>query len=410
MKALLKLMYNISIWMYGSIIQITRTSNRKAKAWVEGRKNMWTDLEKWDKSNCSKERIWIHCASSGEFLQGKPIIEALRIRFPSHLLILSFFSPSGYEQWKGFLGVDLVTYLPLDTPRNAQKFVGIVNPSLAFFIKNEFWFNILSALKVNSIPYFFVSSSLGNKKYLFFPYFIDVLKSARYFFVQDEASLKKLNFNGIHQATIAGDTRIDNVIQLSKEEFRLPMLEEVIHSYSMCVVYGSIWINDLKVIAEFINTSTDILHIIAPHDISSNNILSINKLCNYSGQVLSQSSQLNSNLLMVDSIGILNKLYRYADLVYIGGGFGAGIHNTLEPAVYGIPIIFGPRYKKFKEAHDFIEIGAAKSIKNMFEFKIGFQQLMDEKDNIRTMLAEYFNNNKESTKTIMSELKKLGYA
>ena len=325
LRILIKNAYQVLVSFYGVSIKMASHINAKAKDWNNGRKGQWGVLESWDNKHQKENRIWMHCASSGEFLQGKPILKKYKAANKEILIIVSFFSPSGYNQFRNDAVADLIFYLPLDTRSNAQRLLNTINPSLVLFIKNEFWFNILDAINKSGIPLFFISSVISRKDHIFLPFLIDVMKNVNHIFVQDKASLNNLRENGFINTSLSGDSRIDNVQYSKVEATDFPNLLLLKNKYSNCIVYGSIWKEDLKSLYPFINQRTDLLHIIAPHEVGKENI---EKCCNLIKRSFSLYSNLEketeNNIIIVDSIGQLKDMYSLADIAYIGGGFGKG--------------------------------------------------------------------------------------
>ncbi len=309
--------------------------------------------------------IWFHCASLGEFEQGRPIIENFKSQYANYKIVVTFFSPSGYEVRKEYTNADVVTYLPLDTKRNARKFIRIVKPKIAVFVKYEFWPNFLNELKKEQIPTILVSG-IFRESQSFFKWYGSWMRTSlaafNHFFVQNENSKKLLNGIGFDNITISGDTRFDRVFEITRQDNSLDFIERFIGD-KLVLVAGSTWEKDEALLVSYINNHAgeNEKFIIAPHTIDPNQI---NKLQErIFTKSLLYSDKLNAEyadvqVLIVDSIGILTKVYSYANIAYVGGGFGVGIHNILEPATFGVPILIGPNYKKFKEAVDLIEEGA----------------------------------------------------
>jgi len=364
------LIYNLVIFFYGLAVRIAALFNDKAKFFVTGRKHWQQKL----KDATGEERnpyIWFHCASLGEFEQGRPVIEAVKKQYPAYKIILTFFSPSGYEIRKNYEGADIVCYLPLDTKKNANTFLDIVQPQKAFFVKYEFWYNYISGLKKRHIPLYIISV-IFRKEQLFFQntpggkWYRKILAGVTHFFVQNEKSAALLNSIGIANYSIAGDTRFDRVAEIARGARSFEMVERF-KGNDVTLIAGSTWKPDEELLIDFINKSSGIKFIIAPHEVKTANI---NRIC----QALEKNFVLfskaqhepveNVDVLIIDSIGILSSLYQYGDMAYIGGGFGVGIHNTLEAATFKLPVIFGPNYLKFNEAVELVEQGGAFSVDN----------------------------------------------
>jgi 3-deoxy-D-manno-octulosonic-acid transferase len=352
----MQLFYNLFIFFYQEAIKIAALSgNEKAKKWVQGRKSVFTDL----KNAIGKDDkiIWVHCASLGEFEQGRPLIEAIRKRYKNYKLLLTFFSPSGYEIRKDYAQADYVFYLPMDTPRNAREFVRLVQPHAVFFIKYEFWFNFINELYIRTIPLFLVSSIFRSSQHFFRfwgGWFRKQLRKVTFLFVQDESSMELLENIKIYHADMIGDPRFDRVMALSEEKKDFPLIEAFAGEKPLLVA-GSTWPADEDKLLELIvQIQIDFMLVIAPHQVENEHMGQLMKKFIKFNPVLYSSaldSDLkNSRVLIIDGIGYLSYLYKYADLTYIGGGFGVGIHNLLEAATYGKPVIFGPNHDKFKEA------------------------------------------------------------
>lgn len=368
----MKFLYQAFISIYLISIYFASIWNYKAKQWLKGRKQLLNQIAKsYDNSNKS---LWVHCASLGELEQARPIIEKLRSNYPQKRIVLSFFSPSGYEVRKNNDEVDAVFYLPIDTKHNAKIFIKLINPELAIFIKSEFWFNYIQELDIKRIPFIFVSSKFRTSQYFFKWYgkwFFKQLMNSKAIFVQDEISLKLLNEKGFKQTHITGDTRIDRVFEMAKNVLENSLIE-AFKGNSKLIIAGSTWPKDEALFTDFIKLNPEVKFIIAPHEIDSTHLENLAKVVGGNDSVfltnLTLENAHSKSVLIIDRIGLLASLYYYADIVYIGGGFGKGIHNLLEPASYGKPIIFGPNFDKFKEAIDLIELGAAFSFKNKESF------------------------------------------
>lgn len=340
--------------------------------WLTGRKDVFNQIK--HSGIDQKQVIWVHTASLGEFEQGRPIVERIKQNYPEHSILLTFFSPSGYEIRKNYEKADLVTYLPVDTPKNASRFVSLVNPELAIFIKYEFWFNYIDVLYKNKIPTIFASVIFRPSQHFFKPWgswFAQQLNKITYIFVQDEKSVDLLDSIKIYHAEVGGDTRFDRVIQLPEEKNEFPEIKSFIGD-SKIIVGGSTWSPDednLRYVIE--KNNDDIKLIIAPHLIDDDHISEIQKKFREYNPVLYSdlegNSDLNSRVLIINEIGLLSSIYRYAKIAYIGGGFGVGIHNLLEASTYGVPVIFGPNHQKFREAIELISIQAGFGITNKTE-------------------------------------------
>jgi 3-deoxy-D-manno-octulosonic-acid transferase len=392
--------------------------NPKAKKWVQGRRNIFEQLEKATEGH--ESIIWIHCASLGEFEQGRPLLEKLKAEpsFRNSKFLLTFFSPSGYEIRKDYKGADWVFYLPMDGPRNAKRFLEIVNPSLVIFVKYEFWFYYLKKIKYRNIPLILVSA-LFWKEMSFFKWYgamqRKMLSRFDHLFVQDQKSKQLLDEIGLSSITsISGDTRFDRVIDIAESAEPLPLIEQFIGG-NKTIIAGSTWLEDEEVLKESLNELNvpSLKLIMAPHEISEKHLASIAELFPGSIRYSQLGSNTGSGVLIIDNIGLLSRLYKYAAITYIGGGFGKGIHNTLEAAVYAKPVIFGPVFHKFKEAADLIKKGGAFTISGAGDsIKIVGQLLADEKklNESGKSAGDYVYSNRGATNCIIQFLKEKGYA
>ena len=368
----MKLLYIIGIWAYTLLIRIFSLFNPKAKLFINGRKNIFTLIAQ--KINSAEKHIWFHFASLGEFEQGRPVLEKLKALYPAKKIIVTFFSPSGYEIRKNYALAD-VFYLPIDTAANAKRFIADINPEMAIFTKYEFWHFYFKELKDQGIPLYIISGIFRENQAFFKWYggfYRNILKSVTYFFVQNEESKNLLKSIGLPRVTISGDTRFDRVYENAQSPKQLGVIESFTGS-APTLVCGSTWPEDERILSELPQKYPDWKFIIAPHEIHESHIESIEKEFSVNSVRFSVFSAdpkaLNAKpqTLIIDNIGMLSSLYQYGKLAYIGGGFGTGIHNTLEAAAFGVPVIFGPKYDKFQEAKDLIAIGAAKSISSSEE-------------------------------------------
>ena len=365
------LIYQSFIWL------ASKFNNKKAELFLTGRKDVFALLEQ--KRLPGERYIWFHAASLGEFEQGRPLIESLKVSHPEYKIILTFFSPSGYEVRKNYSGADIICYLPLDLSWNAKRFLDIVQPDYAIFIKYEFWMNFLLELKKRAIKTYIVSA-IFRESQLFFKwyggYYRNLLKSFNHLFVQNDESVRLLHSIGFDNVTKVGDTRFDRVADIASNAKELPIVQ-LFKSDKKVLVAGSSWPNDEEILLSYFNQNKDIKLIIAPHEIHEEHLQSIISKLQRPYVRYTQATTENvsdADCLIIDCFGLLSSVYRYGEVAYIGGGFGVGIHNILEAAVYGIPVIFGPNYKKFQEAVDLIELGGAFSISDY----TGFSRLMSD--------------------------------
>lgn len=379
----MKLIYSFSILLYSRLVAIASFFNKKAKLRYEGVKESFGIIKKFNANNV----IWFHCASVGEFEQGRPLIEKLKKEKPKYKIAISFFSPSAYELRKNYELADLVFYLPNDSKRNSKKLIKLLKPSIVVFVKYEFWHWYLSELKNNKIPTYLISGIFRESQIFFKPYgkfYRKILLNFTHLFVQNKTSSELLKSINIQNVTVAGDTRFDRVSELAKNKKSYPIIESFVNN-NLVFIAGSTWKKDEEIIFNFINNTEkeNIKYIIAPHEISSENINRIKRTSTKKTILYSKANSSNvvdARVLIIDNIGMLSSLYSYADVAYVGGGFGAGIHNTLEAAVFGIPIIFGTNYNKFDEAKELLKRNAAFSINNAPEFNFILNKLFSEAD------------------------------
>jgi len=391
----MKIIYNIGIWLYILAIHLSSLFNFKAKKWIEGRKNIFKKLIQITKKNT--DIVWFHCASLGEYEQGKPIIKAYKLKFPKHKILLTFFSPSGFETKKRSLLADWIFYLPADTKTNAKTFIKIINPIKVIFIKYEFWLNYITELNKKNIPFYSVSTVFRSEQIFFkFKWFGKKLNHVNHFFLQNKKSALLLENIGIKNYTITGDTRFDTVLANAKKEIIIPLLKRFIKNENT-IVCGSTWPKDEKLLIQYIRNHPNKKYIIAPHEL--NNITYLKEQTNallYSNA--NKTNILNNNVLIIDSIGMLSNIYKYGDVAYIGGGFDSGIHNILEAATFGLPVVFGPNYHKFNEAFDLINYNAAISISNYKELKSGIEMLTNYN---KSTSIDYIKKNSGATRKIL---------
>ncbi len=380
-------LYNIFLVFYKIGVRVASLKSKKAKLWLAGRIDVFTKLEKWRTQLPENQKIiWIHCASLGEFEQGRPLIENLKKNRADHKVVLTFFSPSGYEVRKGYNQVDVVFYLPLDGRINAQKFIVTLKPTLVFWVKYEYWFYYLTELKKNNIPVILISA-VFRKSQPFFKWYgklwIQILYSFNKIFVQNSQSVSLLQTIGFAQNTVlTGDTRFDRVIDIAENSDPLPDKLLNFVKNSKVIIAGSTWEEDEEELVHYINTNKEIKFIIAPHEIDEERIEDVKKL--FKNSILFsqlKDDHTDAHVIIIDNIGMLASLYQLADVAYIGGGFNdSGIHNILEAAVFGKPVIFGPVYGKFSEATHLVENGGAFSIANALELEKLLNTLIKDED------------------------------
>lgn len=363
-------MYSLLIHFYAFIVALISPFHRKARRMRLGQ---WkTNACLRDKIDPEAQYIWFHAASLGEFEQGRPMMEKIRKEHPEYKILLTFFSPSGYEVRKNYNGADVICYLPFDTPYRVRKFLQLARPRMAIFIKYEFWGNYLHELKKRGIPVYIISA-IFRPDQLFFQWYgkpyRQMLHCFDHLFVQDERSKKLLAEYGIRNVTVTGDTRFDRVLDVRAMARELPLVEKFIRSNrsekTLTLVAGSSWPEDEAIFIPYFHRHPEMKLIIAPHEIHREHLVHIESMLKRPSIRLSEAHEedlATKDCLIIDSFGLLSSIYRYGEIAYIGGGFGAGIHNTLEAAVYGIPVLFGPKYHKFKEAKDLIAVGGGVSV------------------------------------------------
>ena len=393
--------YNIFLFLYRTGIGVASLWNDKARLWIKGRKN---GLEKLAGNlvTINTPIIWVHCSSLGEFEQGRPVIERIRSKYPDSRILLTFFSPSGFEIRKDFKGADWVSYLPLDSKTNAKRFFDIVNPSLVIFVKYDYWYYYLAECKKRNIPLLLVSG-IFRKDQPFFKWYGNLhrkmLNCFTHFFVQDKESAQLLQSININNVTVAGDTRFDRVSEIAESFKPIEEIEKFCES-SQVLVAGSTWPEDEKIIKDATADFPDLKIIIAPHEIHKEHMDQLRSIFPNAilfSQLVAQNSQLIiSNCLIIDNIGMLSRLYHYATITYIGGGFNKGIHNTLEAAVYGKPVLFGPNYKKFKEAIGLIETSGGICINSGTELSAVLQKFISNKSELESYSKNSLNFVKEN--------------
>lgn len=375
-------LYRLSLFTYHIALHIAALFLPKAQKWVTGRQNIFHELA--SKLTDSQDIIWMHCASLGEFEQGRPLLEAIKKQTPQQLILLTFFSPSGYEIRNNYPLADWVFYLPLDSPKNAARFLDIVQPRQAIFVKYEFWYFYLKTLKQRNIPTYLISAVFRSTQPFFRWYgrlHREMLSCFTQLFVQNASSKKLLQGIDIQNVIIAGDTRVDRVMAIAKNVKKIPKVSEFVGQHSILVA-GSTWQPDEAILTNFINKNSypNWKFIIAPHEIKEENIkrlqkqLTVKTIC-YSKLKTDQANHFK--VLIIDNIGMLSALYQYGKIAYIGGGFGRNIHNTLEPIAFGIPVVFGPKYQSFMEAVTLVETGGGLTFKSAEVFAQHFLTLQE---------------------------------
>ena len=377
--------YNIITILASFLLKIVALINPKIKLFVVGRKSVFETLANKIKSN--DKTIWFHAASLGEYEQGLPVIEKIKIKYPDHKVVLTFFSPSGFEVRKNNNLVDATVYLPLDTKSNAKKFLEIVHPEMVFFIKYEFWPNYLNELKLLNTKTYLISGIFRENQVFFKWYggfYKNALNSFEYFFVQNESSKKLLQSIGFNNVKVSGDTRFDRVASILERDNSLNFIVQFINK-SITIVIGSSWPTDESLIVNYINQSRNkVKFIIAPHNIKQEQIENLKSLISKKTILFSEKENQdlsNFDVFIIDTIGILTKIYSYADIAYVGGGFGKpGVHNILEPATFGLPIVIGPNFSHFAEATALVNLEGCLPISNQSELNETFDNLISNED------------------------------
>ncbi len=405
------LLYSLAVRVYGLLVCVASLFNPKAAAWCRGRKGLFRHIEE---TRLKKGRtVWFHCASLGEFEQGRPVIEALKERDPSLQVVLTFFSPSGYEIRKDYALADRVYYLPTDSRAHARRFLDLVRPDLAVFVKYEFWYFYLTTLKERNIPAVLISAIFRPGQWFFKWYgrsFLRVMRGFRRIFVQDKASEQLLRKHGIEAVEVAGDTRFDRVVAIAAAREEIPVAKAFCGD-RFVVVAGSTWKEDETLLLGYINRrERPYKWIIAPHETTPSHVHWLMEQLEVPARRYSERQEKDparAEVLVIDTIGILSSLYAYGQVAYIGGGFGSGIHNVLEAAVYGMPVVFGPRYKKFREAVQLVERGGAFPFEKADELEQLLNRFFDEasfRRNAGAIAREYVIVSAGSTDKIVNNL------
>ena len=405
------MIYNIVIYFVLWGIAIASLFNKKVRTMWRGERDAFSVLKK--NVDPLSKYVWFHAASLGEFEQGRPLMERIRKEHPQYKILLTFFSPSGYEVRKNYEGADIICYLPIDTRLNAIRFLRLVRPEMAFFIKYEFWYNYLHILRYRKIPVYSVSSIFRPDQIFFKWYgksYADVLKCFTRFFVQNEESKKLLAGIGIKEVDVVGDTRFDRVLQIKEAAKQLPICEAFRKG---CVfVAGSSWPPDEDIFIPFFNAHKDWRMIIAPHVIGEDHLKQIlskiegKKVVRYTQTSPAEAAE--ADVLIIDCFGLLSSIYNYGDVAYVGGGFGVGIHNTLEAAVWNMPVIFGPNNKRFQEAQGLLKSGGGFEINNFGEFDALMRRLMGDSATSASSTSSAKGSSKGQSQFLKSSGKKAG--
>ncbi|MCF0189762.1 MAG: 3-deoxy-D-manno-octulosonic acid transferase [Marinilabiliaceae bacterium] len=413
MKTLVSVLYAVGMPIYLLGLKlIAILGHKKAKLLVDGREETWKKLKGYDNS---QPCIWIHAASLGEFEQGRPLIEAIRAKHIDEKIVLTFYSPSGYEVRKNYKEVDMVCYLPADSRANAKRFIESINPGVVFFVKYEFWYHFINQLNRRNIPLYGISMIFRKEQPFFLSWgewFRSMLRKFEHIYVQDSVSADLLETIGILESkyTVAGDTRFDRVLKISESSPSVPIVEDFVKDAKKVIVMGSAWPPDDDILFPYIcDNSKDVKLIVAPHEIHEERIKSLTAKLKVKYTLYTEPDEAiaSSKVLVVNTIGLLSTIYKYGHIAYIGGGFGVGIHNTLEAATYSIPVIFGPNYKRFKEACDLIECGGGYSVTTGMQLRSlldSFEQDSQKLSSSGVAAGEYVKSMCGATERIMTDI------
>jgi 3-deoxy-D-manno-octulosonic-acid transferase len=407
----LRFLYTIGLHLYALLLRLVAPFVPKAAQWAAGRRGLLPQIEAALAADTAP-RVWFHCASLGEFEQGRPLMEAYAAQYPDHKIVLTFFSPSGYEIRKNWAGADYVFYLPLDTAANARAFLAAVQPRLAVFVKYEFWYYLLTELQQRQVPTVCVSAIFRTEQVFFQPwggFFRRTLSRFTHIFTQNQISLDLLRQAGIRQASVAGDTRFDTVVRTAEASARpLPVVDAFTDDWAPVLIVGSSWPEDLPVLTPLLRQyQQELRFIVAPHEISETNLRLVEAAL--PGQVVRYSQAdaatvAQARVLLMDNVGLLSQLYRFGHFAYIGGAFGKGLHNTLEAAAFGLPLFFGPTYHKFQEAQDLVELGCAFPVSSAEELLTAFGPLYHREEarlQVQDLSLDYVHDHSGATRKIM---------
>jgi len=415
----LRFLYSLGLALYALLLRLVAPFNPKAAAWVAGREGLLLRMEQ-ALAGDGAPRLWVHCASLGEFEQGRPLIEGLRRQYPGYKVVLTFFSPSGYEVRKSWPGAEYVFYLPLDTADHARAFVRLVQPRLAIFVKYEFWYYYLRELRKQGVPAVVVAAIFRPSQVFFRPwggFFREILAQLSHIFTQNEASADLLRGLGLRQVSVAGDTRFDTVAATALAPARpLPLAEAFVADGAPALVAGSIWPEDLPALAPLLRKHARTMRfIVAPHEVSEAHLQEIEAALPGLTVRYSQATPATvaeARLLLIDNVGMLSQLYRFGRFAYIGGAFGAGLHNTLEAAAFGLPVFFGPRYERFQEAVELVALGCAFPADSARQLEAAFDRLYYNEEarlKVQDMSLDYVHTHAGATGRILRQLKIMNY-
>ncbi len=405
-------LYNLIILFASQVVKALSFFSPKMKLFVNGRKEVFPVLQ--NKISATDKTIWFHAASLGEYEQGLPVIEKIKVQYPNHKIVVTFFSPSGYEIRKNNAVADVTIYLPLDTKSNAKRFIQAIHPEMVFFIKYEYWPNYLNELKKQNIKTYLISGIFREGQAFFKWYgsfYRNALESFDYFFVQNDSSKQLIQSIGFSNVKVSGDTRFDRVVSILELDNSLDFIEQF-KNHQTTIVIGSSWPKDENLLINYINNSSeDVKFIIAPHNIKSDQITNLKSQITKSTVLFSEKNNIDLssfNVFIIDTIGILTKIYSYADIAYVGGGFGnPGVHNILEPATFGLPILIGPNYSHFAEATALVNLDGCISISTQNELNDAFNLLINNKDERNErghICATFVQMNKGATEVILKHI------
>ncbi len=407
------MLYSLGVEILLFLLKINALFSKKIASFLSTRKNVFETIT--EKFNPSDSTLWFHCASLGEFEQARPLIESCKKEYPNYKVLITFFSPSGYNIQKEYALADCVTYLPFDRKHSINTFINIVNPKIIFLIKYEFWPNLITQLYRKNIPIFSVASIFRKEQIFFKPYGFFMRKQIRrikHLFVQNKETFDLLKSIKIENTTIIGDTRIDRVLSILNQNNEIEDIRNFVQN-DFCFVIGSSWPEDYPLFHDILEQNKTMKVIIAPHQIDENTLSELEKQFTQPSIRLSefnQNKKTDTNILIVDCIGILTKIYNYADVVYVGGGMGTeGLHNTLEPAVFGVPILIGKNYKRYQEALDLVALGGVKNLATKKEFNYFFNLILASTNLRKTMgrhNIKYIEEQSGATHKIMKKIKK----
>lgn len=405
--------YNTGIFAFQFLLRLVAPFNRKARQWVDGRQNWQAHLVAKLAQNAGNPIAWFHAASLGEFEQGRPVIEAFREQYPDYKILLTFFSPSGYEVRKNYDGADYIAYLPADTPDNAKQFVALVKPKIAFFIKYEFWYNYLHELESANVAVISFSAIFRPNQLFFKPwgsFYRNLLRYFDHILVQNQESVDLLASIGITNVTKAGDTRFDRVAQVAAAKKEIPLAAAFKNSQPVLVV-GSAWSEDMNILIPFLNTFTSPLRIIiAPHEIHDDEIERWRNQLTRPSMRFSQINETeirNAEVLFIDNVGMLSSLYQYGEFAYIGGAFKQGLHNILEAATFGMPLFFGPEYANYQEAVDLVNEGAGFPVSTTLELTSAFTKQYLNRSEAAQISRDYVQRNIGATAQVMKVVEQI---